>query len=283
MEIGKKAIKKLIVWCTLLLGVVFIQARYSSLDEEYARIPAGTYILGEKKHRINPQHQETVSEFFISKTEVTNRLFSEFIKQTNYVTDAEKFKNALVFYPGLDEFEWSEDTTAYWRYPFGVKAGGIESKMNHPVTCISYRDALEYCKWAKVRLPTLSEWEIACRASTKTKYFWGNTTKTIYKYGNIWHGKNHRAVDSSEDALYTSPVGSYPPNPLGLYDMYGNVFEFCSGKPKVMQKYTEIACARGGSWWCSEKSCGYFNSVDIGSVNIRASFSNHGFRVVKLN
>ena len=112
MEIGKKAIKKLIVLCTILVGAFFIQARYVSLDEEFARIPAGKYTLGEKKHRINPLHQATVSEFFISKTETTNRLFSEFVKQTNYVTDAEKFKNALVFYPGLDEFEWSEDTTA---------------------------------------------------------------------------------------------------------------------------------------------------------------------------
>jgi sulfatase modifying factor 1 len=65
------------------------------------------------------------------------------------------------FSPGLKEFEWMNDTTAYWRYPNGKSCGSIEDKMNHPVTSISYADVLAYCKWAKVRLPSLDEWEIA--------------------------------------------------------------------------------------------------------------------------
>ena len=80
--------------------------------------------------------------------------------------------------------------------------------------------------------------------------------------------------------MYTSPVASFASNPWGLYDMYGNVFEFCSGKLKPGESNT-IAHARGGSWWCSKNACNFFNSYDIGRVSIHASFSNQGFRVVK--
>ena len=152
--------------------------------------------------------------------------------------------------------------------------------MNHPVTCISFRDALAYCNWKKVRLPTLDEWEIACRAGNANTYFWGNEQQKIHQYGNIWRGKNHLAADVSEDFIYTAPVAHYKPNAWNLYDMYGNVFEFCSDRPQKLIDNPTIACARGGSWWCSEKSCNSFNSTDIGRVSKIASFSNLGFRVV---
>jgi sulfatase modifying factor 1 len=76
-------------------------------------------------------------------------------------------------------------------------------------------------------------------------------------------------------------VGSYKPNPWGLYDMYGNVFEFCAGLPKALEEVPNLGVARGGSWWCSRHSCNYFNSADIGKANVHASFSNQGFRVVR--
>jgi sulfatase modifying factor 1 len=82
--------------------------------------------------------------------------------------------------------------------------------------------------------------------------------------------------------MYTSPVGHFKPNPWGLYDMYGNVFEFCTGKVAPGESRT-VAHARGGSWWCSANACHAFNSYSIGQVNQRASFSNQGFRVVKKN
>jgi hypothetical protein len=84
--------------------------------------------------------------------------------------------------------------------------------------------------------------------------------------------------DSSDGYMYTSPVGHFAPNPWGLYDMYGNVFEFCSGAVRPDEKES-LSHARGGSWWCSARSCHYFNSYNIGRVNKRASFSNQGFRV----
>ena len=88
-------------------------------------------------------------------------------------------------------------------------------------------------------------------------------------------------ADTADPWMRTSPVGSYAPNPNGLYDVYGNIFEFCADRPDYWAADTLCASARGGSWWCSHSSCSFFNSNDIGKVRRVASFSNLGFRVVK--
>ncbi|BAV05904.1 Formylglycine-generating enzyme, required for sulfatase activity, contains SUMF1/FGE domain [Filimonas lacunae] len=246
-------------------------------DTDFVRIPAGPYTLGRKGHAFNPLHTVQVNSFYIGATEVTNRQFVAFVAATQYITDAEKRHNALVFEPGLDEFRWKEDSTACWRFPNGIAHGGIDGKINHPVTTISYHDIQAYCQWAGVRLPTLDEWEVAARAGASTAYFWGDDIQQAGQYANIWHGHDHLTADSTDGYMYTSPVGSFQPNAYGLYDVYGNVFEFCEGHVK---KGEQSVHARGGSWWCSRYACGFFNNVDIGRVNPHASFSNQGFRVV---
>ena len=250
-----------------------------TLSEDFVAIPGGTYQLGHEDHYINPAHEVTLEPFQIGATEVTNAEWTRFIEATDYVTDAERFGNAMTFHPGLGEYEWVPDSTAHWRYPFGRKRGGIEDKDDYPVSCISYNDVLHYCQWAGVRLPTLDEWEVACRAGSTGRHFF--TEGNINDYGNVWQSETHKEVEVEEDFLYHSPVGTYQPNAWGLYDMYGNCFEFCDGLPPTLKTDVAVACARGGSWWCSESSCDYFNSIDIGKVHVRASFSNHGFRVVK--
>lgn len=262
------------------ITTIATHSAYAQHSGNYVLVPAGNYVVGKKNHRLNPLRKVQIDSFYIATTEITNRLFELFIIGTNYKTDAERLKNAMVFEPGLNEFEWLNDTTAYWRYPNGINRGGIEDKMEHPVTCISYKDILAYCKWAKVRLPTLDEWEIASRAGTATDYFFGKNDDAIISYANTWREKNHLLADSSDGYMYTSPVASFKPNSWGLFDMYGNVFEFCSGKLSNNQN-VNIAHARGGSWWCSKNACRFYNSVDIGRVHIHASFSNQGFRVVK--
>lgn len=128
------------------------------------------------------------------------------------------------------------------------------------------------------RLPSFEEWEIASRAGARSRYFWGDDDANIGQYANVWHGHDHLVADSSDGYMYTAPVGSFKPNGFGLYDVYGNVFEFCDGHLGNEQ----AVHARGGSWWCSLHACSYFNSVEIGRVHPHASFSNQGFRVVKL-
>ncbi|HYM94633.1 MAG TPA: SUMF1/EgtB/PvdO family nonheme iron enzyme [Chitinophagaceae bacterium] len=265
----------------LILFILIIASAAAQTGNGFVLIPKGEYFVGKKNNLLNPFRKVRIESFFIGKTEITNQQFEEFVKATSYKTDAERMHNAMIFVPGLKEFEWMQDSTAYWRYPNGISRGGIENKMNHPVTTISYTDVIAYCKWAVVRLPTLDEWEIACRAGTTTDYFWGNDRSQIKKYANIWYGRNHLVADSSDGYMYTSPVGSFAPNPWGLYDMYGNVFEFCEGEIYGKQKNKNIAHARGGSWWCSKNACNFFNSYDIGRVSIHASFSNQGFRIAK--
>lgn len=263
----------------------FAHAYYASKQtsqSDYVTIAGGDYTLGEKGHMVNPLHTASVKQFQIGRYEITNKQFEQFVKYTGYITLAEQNKNAFVFKPGLDEFEWIQDSTANWRFPNGVKAGGIENKMDHPVTCISFIDAQAYCTWADVRLPTIEEWEIASRAGEYTsRYFFGDSTDVISKYANIWHGKTHLMADTGDEYMTTSPVGTYKPNAFGMYDIYGNVFEFCSNTPEAFSEYNNVTATRGGSWWCSVYACGFFNSADIGRVQQEASFSNNGFRVVR--
>lgn len=251
-------------------------------DVSFVRVKAGTYNVGKEGHPVNPSRQIALESFEISTTEVTNTLWAKFIRETNYLTTAEKLGNAMIFYPGLDEYQWVRDSSANWRFPFGKGREGIKSKDDYPVSCISFIDVQAFCEWGGYRLPTLEEWEVACRAGSNDTYHFEGGYDSLGLYANIWQSKTHRIVEVEEDYLYHSPVASYRPNEWGLYDMYGNCFEFCSDKPNKWADNEDMVCARGGSWWCSKYSCNYFNSYDIGRVHKAASFSNHGFRVVKL-
>lgn len=251
-----------------------------SQNPAFVTIPAGRYTVGKKGHPTNPLRTIQVDSFQISTTEITNAQFGKFISATGYRTDAERRRDALVFEPGLKDFDWINDSTAYWRFPNGVSRGGVDGKMNHPVTGISFSDAEAFCKWAGFRLPTLDEWEIAGRAGNGHDFFFGTDRSQLRRYANIWWGKDHLEADTTDGYLYTSPVASFDPNPWGLYDVYGNVFEYCTGRLPA-DRNESVVHSRGGSWWCSPYSCNYFNSYDIGRLNRHASFSNQGFRVVK--
>ncbi|MFI1744578.1 formylglycine-generating enzyme family protein [Thalassobellus sediminis] len=228
-------------------------------------IPGGTFQQGAvsqdkmaMKHE-KPQHTVTVDGFFMDITEVTNAQFSKFVKQTGYITIAERyvdwdvmkkqlpegtpkphdsilqpgsllFKKTKSTVPNLYDFSqwWSWSIGVNWKHPNGADSS-LEGKENHPVVHISYEDAEAYCKWAGRRLPTEAEWEYAARGNNNnTTFFWGDDRSILSKMANSWEGEfpvNNTLEDGFER---TAPVKSYPPNGFGLYDMAGNVWEFTS-------------------------------------------------------
>jgi formylglycine-generating enzyme required for sulfatase activity len=150
-----------------------------------------------------------VQGFWFGRTEVTVRQFRRFVKQTDYATDAEKAGN---------RFTW--------------KSPGFPQGPDHPVVYLSYHDALSYAQWAGADLPTEAEWLYACRGSSTTKFYWGDTVDDRF----LWHRCNTQGTG-------TRPVARKRPNAWGLYDMVGNAWEYCKGDGGE-------ACfaTRGGSW-----------------------------------
>lgn len=247
----------------------------------FIQVPAGTYEVGAKGHERNPLRTLKVQAYAIAETETTNAQFAKFVEATGYVTDAEKRGTGKVAFEGMPDWAWEQEEGAHWRRPFGSRGKSWDELKDHPVTQISGADAEAYCKWLGVRLPTLPEWEVAARAGKTTRYPWGN--KYEVKLANTWNGASHMKDTKEDGHLYTAPVKSFPPNPWGLYDVIGNVFEYCSGLPiggKAGDEKRYIA-GRGGSWWCSANTCSFFNLVDIGQMDRHGSLANQGFRVVR--
>ena len=188
-----------------------------------------------------PIHRVYVSGFWMDSTEVTNEEFARFTQATGYITVAERplrkedFPSAppenlvpgsIVFRPTsepiplqnhLDWWEYLQGT--HWRHPLGPGSGlaGLEK---YPVVHIAFEDAETYAKWARKRLPTEAEWEYACRAGTTTRYCFGDNAWDLREYA--WFRDNRGLTKT------THAVGEKLPNGWGLYDMYGNVYEWCS-------------------------------------------------------
>ena len=226
----------------------------------------------------------TIEAYEIADAETTNEQFARFITETRYVTDAERRGDGQTFQEGMLDWEWQITRGANWRHPFGPNQDDYQTKLNHPVTQISAADAEAYCKWAGMRLPTLVEWEVAARAGSTTRYPWGDDlTSGGHSMANVWNGRTHQHNTMEDGFLYTSPVRSFPPNRWGLYDVIGNVFEYCAdeGIDRNGKLQSELATGRGGSWWCSANTCNFFNLVDIGQMDRHGSLCNQGFRVVR--
>lgn len=271
----------------LLLILVANGCSFMPKEEEnghqVVKIKAGTYQIGHPDIENNQPRTVEIRDFSISTTETTNAQFQKFVEATGYVTDAEKKGFAKVFDPELPEWEWKLQRGAYWRYPYGPDAEGIENRMDHPVTQISGADAKAYCEWVGGRLPTIDEWEVAARAGVETAYPWGEELTLGSKHqANTWQGEGHKENKEEDGFYYTSPVKSYPPNNWGLYDVIGNVFEYCQDEivKDFDGKIIIYSTGRGGSWWCSPHSCDFMNLLRVGQMNNNESICNQGFRVV---
>jgi formylglycine-generating enzyme len=189
-----------------------------------------------------PIHDVRVREFWMDRTEVTNEQFARFVAETNYVTDAEKrvpngrAAGAFVFAPPAEiidpqnELQWWKFVPgANWRHPKGP-ASTIEGLEKFPVVLVTFGDAQAYAKWANKRLPTEAEWEYAARGGLdRQRYPWGNELLPTAQWRmNVWQG-HFPGTDLGEDGFRgLAPVASYSANSYGLYDMSGNVAEWCA-------------------------------------------------------
>lgn len=215
------------------------------------KIQGGTFLMGSDSHYSEeaPVHRVSVDSFFIDRTPVTNRQFKTFVRETGYITVAEKVPDAkdypgalpnmlyagsLVFSPPpnvTDLRDWGQWWTlmkgANWRRPYGPTSN-INTLDSHPVVHVAYADALAYAKWLGKDLPTEAEWEFAARGGLDgVEYAWGDElTPNGQHMANTWQGNFPVENLGIDGYVRTSPVTAFPPNSYGLYDMIGNVWEW---------------------------------------------------------
>jgi len=259
---------------------------------------------------------------------VTNAQFEAFVRATGYVTLAEKRPSkeefptvpeadlkagSIVFSPppakvALDDYLqwWKYEPGADWKHPLG-KGSSIAGKENHPVVHIAWEDAMAYAKWAGKRLPSEAEWEFAARGGQAGDvYAWGNTFKKNGAHmANTFQG-SFPNYDSGDDGYRgTAPVKRYKPNAFGLYDIAGNVWEWCSDWYRA-DYYAQVQSAgisvnprgpadshdplepgipkkvhRGGSFLCTDEYCTRYMVGTRGKGDWRSPANHIGFRCVK--
>lgn len=289
-------------------------------------IPSGSFHMGSDQGNPDekPLHLVTLKGFWMDKHEVTNEQFAKFVEATSYITIAERPLNPADF-PGADpamlvpgsvcftpppheirlddHFQWwSYVPGANWRQPEGP-GSTIVGKEKNPVVHVAWDDAAAYAKWAGKRLPTEAEWEYAARGGLDRQPFvWGDRPPGEGPGRvNIWQG-TFPTKNTVEDGHFgTAPVGSYPANGYGLFDMAGNVWEWCQDwyRPDTYasspafdprgpdssfdpaEPGTPKRVIRGGSYLCSDVYCtGYRPSARMKTA-ADTGLSHTGFRCVQ--
>lgn len=250
-------------------------------------------------------HPVRVDPFLMDVTAVTVAQFAAFVAATGYRTEAEIEGSSAVFHLAVQAKRkhvlgsfgmpwWVGVQGADWRHPFGPLSdtGGLE---DHPVVHVTHNDALVYCRWAGRALPTEAEWEYAARGGlAESRYAWGDElTPDGQHRANIWQGV-FPSFNSAEDGwLATAPVRSFAPNGFGLYQMAGNVWEWCADwfdagyytraprlNPLGPDDGTERVM-RGGSYLCHTSYCNRYRVAARTGNTPNSSSGNVGFRTVR--
>lgn len=268
----------------------------------FAVLPGGEFLMGTDDPEGFPQDLEgpvrsvTVAAFRMAVTTVTNRQFTDFIGDTGYATDAEKFGWSYVFHlllhPAargavMDAYLpeapwWLAVRGATWASPDGP-GSSTEEHGDHPVVHVSHQDALNYCEWAGARLPTESEWEYAARGGLdQARYPWGDhLTPSGQHRCNIWQGDFPRVNTGEDGHLGTAPARSFPPNGFGLYNMAGNVWELTADAwvDADGSISPDVRPIRGGSYLCHESYCNRYRVAARSRTTSDSSTGNTGFRL----
>ena len=334
---------RILTFLTLISSLIFSCNENSNktiiIEEGMVLIPSGDFNMGSNGNQARqdegPLHPVHVDSFWMDQTEVTNAEFAIFVEATGYITTAEIKPNwdeikkdlppgtpkphdsllraaSLVFNPtegpvDLNSFNrwWKWQPKASWRRPEGPNSS-IKGKESHPAVHISWYDAKAYANWVGKRLPTEAEWEWAARGGKQDiLYPWGNQKLNVGKpKTNIWEGNFPYQNQVRDMFFYTAPVASFQPNTFGLYDMAGNVWEWCSDwyafdyysqfedeklfnpqGPEISfdpyQPYLKQKVMRGGSFLCNDAYCsGYRVSARMKS-SPDTGLQHTGFRLVK--
>jgi sulfatase modifying factor 1 len=261
-------------------------------------VPAGSFVMG-RDHSPHPEetpaHRVTISAFDLDATLVTVARFRRYVDDTGARTSAERLGYGMVAVEGMDDWAWTHTPGASWRAPWGADAA-IAQGDDEPVVMVSWNDADAFCAHYGERLPTEAEWEYAMRAGSTGRFAWGDEpTLADGSYGlNFWQGKNHHHNDRLDGYAYTSPVTAFAPNAWGLYDPYGNVWQWVSDWYAADTYANDVDAvdptgpstgwarvARGGSWWCSADTCAGYGLFGRGKSKPDAPYPNNGFRCAR--
>jgi formylglycine-generating enzyme required for sulfatase activity len=297
-------------------------------------IPGGTFRMGSDKHypEEKPSHRVTVDGFWIDRYPVTNERFTRFIAATGHVTFAEippraedypgalpdmLYAGSLVCVPPPGPVDtrdfrnwWHFLRGAQWRHPTGPESS-LEGLDQHPVVHVTFADAEAFAQWEGKTLPTEAEWEFAARGGLAcADYAWGDEFRPGDRHmANTWQGEFPWQNLATDGFVRTSPVGSFPPNGYGLYDMIGNTWEWTTDwyVPKHAHEEVKACCVprnprgpreedsydpcdpairiprkvlKGGSHLCAPNYCRRYRPAARFPEPVDTSTSHVGFRCI---